>query len=147
MNFNESEFNSILVEASLKSTKFIKISAKYKSKHKRKPWFSDSCSELRNIVKGYERLVYKFPFNSSYRHAFYSFKARYRRKCKHDQKLFKQNIYNDLSNNISNDPKKVWKLIDKLKPHMKSCDSLPHEEFLNHFKVVTTESKLFSKGN
>ena len=151
MDFNEAddivkEFNSILVDASFKSTKFIRNQAKpnNKTKNKRKPWFSDSCTELRNTVKSYEMLVNKFPFNSSYRHAFYSFKAKYRRKCKYEQKLLKQSIYNDLSKNIANDPKKFWKLIDKLKPHMKSSESVPHEEFLHHFKTVTTESTQFN---
>ena len=31
--------------------------------------------------------------------------SKFRRLCKHEEKMYKQNIYNDMSNNIDKNPK------------------------------------------
>lgn len=49
-----------------------KLSAKFVMKtpsrrRNRTPWFSESCTNFRNSVKQYEKLVKQYPFNSQYR--------------------------------------------------------------------------------
>ena len=67
----------------MSSTTFIKGSVKRKhKKYKKKPWFSESCEDLRNTVRHYASLMNKFPFNGSFRKQYYSYLSRYRRKCK-----------------------------------------------------------------
>lgn len=49
-----------------------KLSAKFVMKtpsrrRNRTPWFSESCTNFRNSVKQYEKLVNQYPFNSQYR--------------------------------------------------------------------------------
>ena len=62
-DFNDSDiivdsFNSILIDISKKSTKFVfKQTTKAKKRKIKKPWFTESCKELRNTVKNYEKLV------------------------------------------------------------------------------------------
>ena len=43
----------------------------------RNPWFTESCRDLRNTVKHYEKLVNKYPQNTEYRHNFYSFRSKF----------------------------------------------------------------------
>ena len=111
-------------------------------KTKKKQWFTESCKELRNIVRNYEKLVNKFPFNASYRQSFYSFRARYRRKCKFEEKMHRQTLLNEINNSMNKDPKTFWKLINKLS-HPLKCENngIPHNEFINHFKKLSSEEK------
>lgn len=49
-----------------------KLSAKFvmntpSRRRNRTPWFSESCTNFRNSVKQYEKLVKQYPFNSQYR--------------------------------------------------------------------------------
>ena len=81
--------NSILCDTALKSTKFVKKGmGKRSNKQNKKPWFSDSCHDLYITVKKYCSLVNKFPENGCNRKAFYSFRSKFRRKCKHDEKIY-----------------------------------------------------------
>ncbi len=77
INCAVNDFNSILYENAKKSAKLVKrIPFKNKKRiTKRKPWFSDSCRELRLTVKNSEKLVNKFLCNTEYRKK-YSFKSR-----------------------------------------------------------------------
>ena len=45
----------------------------------RKPWFSQSCTDLRNTVKSYEKLVNKYPQNGQYRKLYYTYRSKFRR--------------------------------------------------------------------
>jgi hypothetical protein len=59
------EFNSILYENARKCAKLVKrLPLSKKKRVNRKPWFSDSCKDLYNTVKRYEKLVNKFPQNA-----------------------------------------------------------------------------------
>ena len=50
-----------------------------------------------------------------YRKAFYSFHSKYRRKCKIEERKYKQQICDEiLYSNIKNDPKTFWKVINKI---------------------------------
>ena len=55
-------------------------------------------TDLYNSVKSYEKLVNKYPFNAEYRKHLYSLRGRFRRRCKYEEKMFKQNIYVELGN-------------------------------------------------
>jgi hypothetical protein len=107
--------NSILCDTALKSTKFVKKRmGKRSSKQNKKPWFSDSCHDLYITVKKYCSLVNKFPENDCYRKFFYSFRSKFRRKCKHGEKIYKNQIFNKMSQNMKSDPKTFWNLLNKL---------------------------------
>lgn len=85
------------------STKFIiEIS---RGKHKTNPWFSHSCSDFRNTVKNYEKLVNKHPSNSKYRKMFYTYKAKCRRLCKFEELIYGNKIFNAIYKNNNNNPK------------------------------------------
>lgn len=111
------DFNSILTETADMSTKFVKkvnfSRGKY-VKNNKKPWFSESCLELKNMVKMYEKLVNKCPFNVECRQRFYSYRSRYRRKCRYEEKLYRKRIFSELNESIDSNPKTFWKLINKL---------------------------------
>ena len=49
-----------------------------------------------------------------YRKAFYSFHSKYRRKCKIEERKYKQQLCDDICSNIKNDPKTFWKVINKI---------------------------------
>jgi hypothetical protein len=51
---------------------------------------SQSCRDLRNTVKNYEKLVNKYPQNTEYRHKFYSFRSKFRPLCKFEEKKYKE---------------------------------------------------------
>ncbi|CAG2247316.1 unnamed protein product [Mytilus edulis] len=101
LNCNEAvnDLNTILQETTaLASAKFIKGRLKKQTnKPKRKPWFSGSCDDLYKTVKHYAFLINKFPFNGAYRKEYYSYRSKLRRKCKQEEKLYKNKICSDLS--------------------------------------------------
>ena len=134
-------FNSILLDNANKSAIQKKPNIKVKIKSKRKPWFSESCIELHNSVKNYEKMVNKFPQNAQYRKSFYSLRAQYRRRCKYEEKVYRQKICNEINNNMENDPKNFWSLINKLSNTSSGVvsDNVPHKEFVQHFKNLNSE--------
>ncbi|CAC5402488.1 unnamed protein product [Mytilus coruscus] len=138
------EFNSILLETANMSTKFIKRGKPKRdksNKSRKKPWFSESCEELRISVKNYEKLVNKFPFNAEYRKSFYTFRSRFRRRCKYAEKQYKEKICDELDNCVESNPKVFWKLINKLDQSStcKTNESLPYNSFKEHFEKLTLE--------
>ena len=89
-----SNFNSIKYDTALMSTKFIKRrTVKRQITSKKKPWFSESCQELYKTVNRYCSLLNTFPGNGSYRKAFYSFRTKFRRKCKMEERKYKKTKY------------------------------------------------------
>ncbi|CAC5392458.1 unnamed protein product [Mytilus coruscus] len=140
------EFNSILIETANMSTKFIKRGKPKRDKSnktRKKPWFSESCEDLRISVKNYEKLVNKFPFKAEYRKSFYTFRSHFRRRCKYEEKQYKEKICNDLDSCVESNPKVFWKLINKL-DQSSTCkinESLPYNSFKEHFEKLTLEHR------
>ncbi|CAG2256217.1 unnamed protein product [Mytilus edulis] len=138
------EFNYILIETANMFTKFTKRGKPKRNKYnktQKKPWFSESCEDLRISIKNYEKLVNKFPFNAEYRKSFYTFRSRLRRRCKYEEKQYKEKICNELDNCVESNPKVFWKLINKL-DHSSTCktnESLPYNSFKEHFEKLTLE--------
>ena len=127
-------FNSILTECASESTKFVKQALNSKKKSKpNKPWFSQSCRELRNTVLKYCKLISKFPSNGSYRKSYYSFRSKYRRLCKYEEKKFRENICNNILTCMDSDPKTCWNLINKLTKDKKDNEIINKEDFTNFF--------------
>jgi hypothetical protein len=111
--------NSILCDTALKSTKFVKKRmGKRSSKQNKKPWFSDSCHDLYITVQKSCSLVNKFPENGSHRKAFYSFRSKFRRKSKHDEKIYRNQICDKIFQNMKSDAKTFWNLL-KMNPLIK----------------------------
>ena len=142
-NFTHTEaitdsISSILVDCAKKSAKFFKKSPNIKSrKFKKKPWFSNSCHDLKTSLRNYEKLVNKFPNNNEYRKSFYSCRTKFRRVCKQEEKAYKQKIYNEINCNIDNSPKTFWDLVnklDKVQSGQKIPEDLPHETFFSIFQ-------------
>ena len=102
----------------------------------RKPWFSESCRDLHNTVKSYEKFFNKCPTNETYRSAFYKFRSKLRRCCKREIKNYKQQIYSELSKNMEKDPKTFWNLVKKLdgKPYKSDDEYTGNDKFLDFYK-------------
>ncbi|CAG2234819.1 unnamed protein product [Mytilus edulis] len=137
------EFNSILIETANMSTKFIKRGKpkRNKSNKTQKNHGFLNRKDLRISVKNYEKLVNKFPFNAEYRKSFYTFRSRFRRRCKYEEKQYKEKICNELDNCVESNPKVFWKLINKLDQSStcKTNESLPYNSFKEHFEKLTLE--------
>jgi len=81
-----------LYENALQSAKLVQKVSMLRTKKKesnRNPWFTESCRDLHNTVKNYEKLVNKYPQNTEYRHKFYSFRSKFRRLCKFEETKYK----------------------------------------------------------
>ena len=148
------QFNSLLQEAAKTSAKFVKgkIKCKYK-KPSRKPYFTESCKDLRSTVKHYASLINKFPFNGSFRKEYYSYLSKYRRKCKQEQNHYKNNINKELYNNMSKDPKSFWGQLNKLNKSSNlnnSEDITNKDDFLKFFQTLnkyeSSKNNLFDDG-
>jgi hypothetical protein len=50
-------------------------------------------------------IVNRYPQNTEYRHPFYSFRSKFRRLCKFEEKKYKEKICSELSNIINKNPK------------------------------------------
>ena len=121
-NLITDSFNSVLQDCAKQSAKFInKVPTQKIRKSNTKPWLTQSCTDLRNTVKIYEKLVNKNPHNGQYRKLFYTYRSKFR---KHEEKMYKQNIYNDMSNNIDKNPKTFWNMLNKLEKLHTNHDSV-----------------------
>ncbi|CAC5375985.1 unnamed protein product [Mytilus coruscus] len=135
------KFNSNLIETANMSTKFIKRGKPKRDKSnktRKNTWFSESCEALRISVNNFEKLVNKFPFNAEYRKSFYTFRSCFRRRCKYEEKQYKEKICNKLDNCVESNPKVFWKLINKL-DQSSTCkinESLPYNSFKEHFEEL-----------
>ena len=110
-----------------------------------RPWFTQSCRDLRYSVKMYEKLVNRFPFNGQYRQNFYTYRSKYRRLCKYEEKKFIQNICNELSQNVDCNPKVFWELINKIE-NLQSrnlVDTLPYKKFTELLKNLNTADRSY----
>ena len=138
------QFNTILFETAQLSAKFIKNKPFKKKGNLRrkpeKPWFSDSCRDLRQTVIKYCWLVNKYPENGTYRKAYYSYRSKYRRLCKKEEEKYKTQIYDKISHSMQKDPKCFWNLINKLGSlsENKTEQTFNEEEFVNFFKKINT---------
>ena len=142
-NCNEAvnDLNTILQETAMASAKFIKGRIKKQTnKPKRKPWFSESCDDLYKTVKHYAFLINKFPFNGAYRKEYYSYRSKLRRKCKQNEKKYKNEICSDLSSNINTDPKSFWDLLNKLSraSDNNSTENIDEQAFCKFFKNLNS---------
>lgn len=132
-------FNTILYDTAKSSAKFIRrnqinnVNKKYK-----KPYYTDSCHDLKITVKKYCWLVNKHPENGAYRKEYYSYKSKYRRLCKKEEKNYKTEVCDKISQNIKNDPQTFWNLINKLNrmSEDKSDQVFNETEFTTFFKKL-----------
>ena len=115
----------------------------------RKPYFTDSCNDLWVTVKKYCWLVNKYPKNLTYQKEYYSYRSKYRRLCKTEEKKYKTRIYEQISQNMKDDPKIFWNLINKLNSMSENkTDQIFNEtEFQNFFEnninLCKTENNSF----
>lgn len=58
-------FSNFIQDCAKWSAKFVMKTPS--RRRNRTPWFSESCTNFRNSVKQYEKLVKQYPFNSQYR--------------------------------------------------------------------------------
>ena len=111
----------------------------------RNPWFTESCRDLRNTVKNYEKLVNKYPQNTEYRHKFYSSRTKFRRLCKFEGKKYKEKKCSELSNISNKNPKAFWDILNnfnRLKgENSKTEEILPQEDFVKFYKNLNSGDK------
>lgn len=122
-----------------KSAKLVKrLPLSKKKRVSLKPWFSDSCKDLYNTVKSYERLVNKFPQMQIIGIFFYSVRSKFRRICKLEEKQYKSKNFEQLSNSQGKYPKEFWDLLNKLNHYSdnkhQSEENLPLDEFVRFYK-------------
>lgn len=60
-------FSNFIQDCAKLSAKFVMKTPLKSRRRNRTPWFSESCTNFRNSVKQYEKLVNQYPFNSQYR--------------------------------------------------------------------------------
>lgn len=60
-------FSNFIQDCAKLSAKFVMKTPLKSRRRNRTPWFSESCTNVRNSVKQYEKLVNQYPFNSQYR--------------------------------------------------------------------------------
>jgi hypothetical protein len=101
-----------------------------------------SCHDLKNTVKKYCFLLNKYPDNGSYRKAFYSFRSKYRRKCKIEERKYKQQLCDDIYSNIKNDPRTFWNVINKIGNMSEKNDEdiQNKDDFIRYFENINNHS-------
>lgn len=96
-------------------------------------------------MKNYEKLVNKYPQNTEYRHKFYSFRSKFRRLCKFEEKKYKEKICSELSNISNTNPKAFWDILNnhnRLKgENSKTEEILPQEDFIKFYKNLNSRDK------
>lgn len=80
-------FSNFIQDCAKLSAKFVMKTPLKSRRRNRTPWFSESCTNFRNSVKQYEKLVKQYPFNSQYR----KHRSNYIWLCKRAKKLYTVN--------------------------------------------------------
>ncbi|KAK3101032.1 hypothetical protein FSP39_000386 [Pinctada imbricata] len=143
------EFNNLLLTVARESTKVIHPKAKVKNikkKQKNKPWFNESCRDLRISLQGYVKLVNKFPQNETYRTNYYRLKSKFRRACKKEERNYKKSVLKQINDNMSNDPKTFWNLIRNFDKVSTSHDSqyTCNKKFMDFYKELNLKDPTFN---
>ena len=77
-----------------------------------------------------------------YRKALYSFRSKYRRKCKIEERKYKQQLCDDIYSNIKNDPKTFWNVINKIGNMSEKNDEdiQNKDDFIRYFENINNHS-------
>ena len=97
-------------------------------------------------MKNYEKLVNKYPQNTEYRHKFYSFRSKFRRLRKFEEKKYKEKICSELINISNKNPKAFWDILNNHNrlegENSKTGEILPQEDFIKFYKSLNSRDKV-----
>ena len=140
------QLNDILF-ASAKKSCFIqrfKNNRKHK-KRKTHEWFNKDCKTKRTILRQHSKDWSKNPFNVETRHKYVCARSIYKKACRKSEKLYRENLTNNLMKIGQNDPKKFWCIINKMnhwgKEKTDPADAISPMTWINHFKGLLNNSK------
>jgi hypothetical protein len=84
-----------------------------------------------------------------YRKALYSFCSKYRRKCKIEERKYKQQLCDDIYSNIKNDTKTCWNVINKIGNMSEKNDEdiQNKDDFIRYFENINNHSDKIPNSN
>jgi hypothetical protein len=106
-----------------------------------------SCHDLKNTVKKYCFLINKYPGNGSYRKEFYSFRSKYRRKCKIEETKYKQQLCDDINPILKMIQKHFGMQLIKLVICQKKMMKIYKIKMMKIYKIMMTLIRYFESIN
>ena len=106
-------------------------------------WFDLECTKAKNRLKRASKNLNKNPYDSNVQQLFVAARKVYKRTCKAAEAKSRENLLNKLLN--AEDPKEFWNMVNDMKgwgrEKVDPCDTIPSEEWTNHFKNLLNTDK------
>ena len=139
------EINETLKSFAIKS----KIKVSKTSQHKKlniNPWYDKECLNIKSEIERRAKLLKRDPFKKNIKESLYVLKRSYKNFIKKKKKNYQLEIMSQL-NSSNKSSKNFWKLLDKLNSkRVNDCSKpgIPAQKWLNHFKSIFTNEKIFA---
>ena len=117
---------------------------KGKGKTASSPWYDKECSKLKNDLTFLAKCLKHSPNNQVIREQVYVAKRKYQSKCKTKKNAYKLSIMEELHLCGKGDPRKFWKLLNKLSPNHSnslSSNNIKISQWTNHFKSILNSKR------
>ena len=101
-----------------------------------KRFFDKECKEAKRLMRKYNSLLSKNPFNREFNTLYFQYLKKYKktmRKKKHD---YENKLISQLESLANQDPKKYWEFVDTLKESVKrnASSTISDSEWNDHFR-------------
>jgi len=117
--------------------KKIKTRRNHKGMQQQQPWYNKTLKQQRISLKAKANLLTKFPKDPILRGTYFVFLKLYRKNCKKQSRLHRQELINKLSCLHASNPKAYWDLVKKLKgEETNNVSKISPKEWLDHFKSL-----------
>ena len=100
------------------------------------PWFTRECTKLKNKIRGLAKKLKSSPNDSVLRESLFATKKKFSNLIRKNKLEYKQSLIEKMHFSNKSDPKKFWKLLDKLAPQMDVNTNINGTKWVNHFKSL-----------
>jgi hypothetical protein len=127
----------IAAERSLKKKSTSNKQKRSGTKPKHQPWYNKPLRQQRQKLLYTGQLMAKYPGDPVVRGRYFKLLKHYRKACKKERRLFRQDIIAKLDSLHDSHPKEYWELVKKLKSdNTRNTDKISPVEWLNHFQSL-----------
>ena len=101
-----------------------------------KKFFDQECKEAKRLMRKYNSLLSKHPFNKEFNTQYFYYLKKYKRTLRKKKHDYENKLIAQLESIANHDPKKYWQFVDTLKESVKKNvnPSISDDEWNNHFR-------------
>ncbi len=139
------DFNEILLHAAKGNVHFTKCKQR-KTPHK--PWFDKNMLDIRSNLHFARELHNKHPNNRKYREDYHLILKSFRKTLKNKEKIYKEELLNNLATSSERNPNEYWKTFNKLNSKRTDTSlSIDEATWFEYYKKLNKDSHTLSDSD